>query len=135
MNFRRGNQWASTATSCRARSAGVLCRRPSSRFNSSGRYSAASTGSAQGRGAKGKRTFTASTTHLCPHTHTVWLRVERQLSRWRPLPYTCLPLCCGVVSSTGQTTGSPCGTRSKTIAASTFPSGHGDQRAREKTRW
>lgn len=63
-----------------------MCRRPSFRFNSLGRYSAASTGSDQGREAKGNFTFTASTTHLCPNTQTVWLRVERQLSRCRPLP-------------------------------------------------
>jgi hypothetical protein len=43
-------------------------------------------------------------------------------------------LCCGVVSSTGMTTGWSGGINSNTIAASTLPSGRQDQAARQKTR-
>ena len=65
----------------------------------------------------------------------MWLRVDRQASRCRPLPYTRGPLCWAAVSSTGHTAGSPGGTSASTIPANTFPSGHGDHLARLKNRW
>jgi hypothetical protein len=135
MNLRSGNQWMRTATSCRPRSAGVLCRCFSLASSSFGRYRAASTGRAHGRPQNGRVTLTASTTHLWPHSQTVWERVDRHASRCRPLPYTCGPLCWAAVSSTGQTTGSPGGTSASTIPASTFPSGHNDHLARLNSRW
>src|SRR5688572_25533484 len=134
-NRRSGNQCSIAATSLIAIVIGVRCRRPSFSSRSFGRYSATSTGSAHARLANGNFTLTASTTHRCPQSHTLWVRVERQVSRWRPLPYTCLPRCCAAVSSTASTTGLPSGTSSTAIAASTLPSGQGDQRARERTRW
>ena len=86
MNFRCGNQWISVDINGIVKRIGVLCRRPSARFSSSGRYRAQSTGNAHGRAAKGNFTLIAIVTHLCPQTQTTWLCVERTASWCRPLP-------------------------------------------------
>lgn len=75
-----------TASSCRMSSAGVLCCRQCFLFHSGLRYKATRTGSAHGRAAKGKRTKTVSTTHLCPQRYVVYECVDRTASRCRSLP-------------------------------------------------
>jgi len=99
-----------------------------------GVYSAARTGKAQLRLHGGSFTFTASTTHLCPHLKTVWPQDERTASRWHPLAQTFLPGWRATVSSQSSITGCSAGTSSSTAAASTLASGHIDQRAALKKR-
>src|SRR5262249_46289124 len=104
-------------------------------FHSSERYSATSTGKAQGRWAKGNWTRIERTTHLWPQRQAVNVWEERTGSRWRALPKTLHPGCSSTVSSPASATG-PWGTEwVRMKLANAWLSPHSVQRRWEKTRW
>ena len=113
----------------------VLCRWPSARLSSSGRYNALRTGRAQRRWIKGNATENARTTQRCPRPRRCGYGWSGRRHDDSPCHRHGRPDAEPSCHPSEPAPGSSSGIQRRMAAASILPKGHGDHTAREKTRW